>query len=164
MYKAETTIELGNTRQQAAAPAYLQAGVESQLAHTIDNNIPPPSTVSSYCTSCSEYCVKKGQYCYRHDLGTVATEAKISQCGSTEGYSWRVPGVYVWEPTSESEMTSHTKMLISANPTARDCNTGSWGVPRVYVWEVTSASKMMSRTRMLIAPNPAARDCNTDSW
>ncbi|KAG8334720.1 hypothetical protein J6590_083908 [Homalodisca vitripennis] len=32
MYKAETTIELGNTRQQAAAPApsYLQAAVQTQ--------------------------------------------------------------------------------------------------------------------------------------
>ncbi|KAG8275534.1 hypothetical protein J6590_083702 [Homalodisca vitripennis] len=36
MYKAETTIGLGNTRQQAAAPAhspaYRQAGIESQVS------------------------------------------------------------------------------------------------------------------------------------
>ncbi|KAG8275531.1 hypothetical protein J6590_083699 [Homalodisca vitripennis] len=54
MYKAETTIELGNTRQQAAAPApsYLQAAVQTQTKQraevtniagsTVDNNIPPP--------------------------------------------------------------------------------------------------------------------------
>ncbi|KAG8255283.1 hypothetical protein J6590_096350, partial [Homalodisca vitripennis] len=51
-----------------------------------------------------------------------------------------------------------TKMLITANPAARDCNIDSWWVPRVYVWEPTSASEMTSRTRMLIAANPAARD------